>query len=172
MRMMTAEELEDKRKEFYVYGVFVNQTLRYVGKGIGCRYKHCTSGKSHVEQLNWCRDNNYLIEVRLLKENLTNAQSLVYEARLIESYGATLYNVKGMTKEYYQADATKLYSQGRLVDAYKHSSAEVMKEVLVYDRGYWGFSYTWDQATVDSINHQLRNQTPYDQCPKLDLCLV
>lgn len=38
-----------------------------------------------------------------------------------------------------------------------------------YDRDYWKPSwYTWTQKTIDEINEQLRNQTPYEKEKKDD----
>ena len=37
---------------YYVYMCFVDDVLRYIGYGKNDRYKHCTSGRSHVSELN------------------------------------------------------------------------------------------------------------------------
>lgn len=48
-------------------------------------------------------------------------------------------------------------------------SEEDRLEASGYDRDYWKPSwYTWTQQTIDEINEQLRNQTPYEKEKKDD----
>ncbi len=79
-------------EEYYVYKVYVEGTLRYVGKGKGMRYKHAVSGRSSSVQLN--RD--YLegkgIQVKLFKWGLSSENALKEEDKLISENFDSLYN--------------------------------------------------------------------------------
>lgn len=77
--------------QYYVYGVYFNETLVYVGKGKGNRYKHCTSGKSHCHELNNHILNKDNLIVRFIQLGLTEKSALELEYKLlIENHG--LYN--------------------------------------------------------------------------------
>ena len=55
---------------FYLYTVYVNDVIRYVGKGSNDRYLHATSGTSHVYELNKAHFNKDTIKVKNLQEDV------------------------------------------------------------------------------------------------------
>ena len=87
-------------KSYYVYFVFVEGTLRYIGKGKKDRYKHPISGTSSCAELNRDHFAGKCIEVRLGARNLTDAEVLLKEGEYLYSFNGddTLYN-KDIPKE-------------------------------------------------------------------------
>lgn len=83
-----------KEKIYYIYAAYVDGVLRYIGKGSGDRYKHCTSGRSSCVDLNIDLFNGKKIEVKKIRENLSEREALNAEALLIEVNYDTLYNKK------------------------------------------------------------------------------
>lgn len=85
-------------KIYYVYAVFVDNALKYIGKGKGDRYLHTTSGCSHVYGLNESYFKGKLIEVGIIKENLEEREALELETGLIWGFGGAediaLYNIQ------------------------------------------------------------------------------
>jgi hypothetical protein len=80
---------------YYVYLVFVDDDLRYIGKGKGDRYKHAISGASSVAELNRDFFNGCHIEVRLLLGgyDLSEKEALKQEMDALGSnIGDGLYN--------------------------------------------------------------------------------
>ena len=69
---------EDKNV-YYVYGCFVNGVIRYIGKGKGDRWKHCTSGSSTCRELNKDLFDGKNMEVKLLYEGLSEEYALQIE---------------------------------------------------------------------------------------------
>lgn len=56
-----------------------------------------------------------------------------------------------------------------ILNTAREMSEEDRLEASGYDRDYWKPSwYTWTQKTIDEINEQLRNQTPYEKEKKDD----
>lgn len=84
-------------KEHYVYGCYVDGELKYIGKGKGSRYTHCTSGASTCPSLNKDFFSGRDMQVKKFKENLSDAESKELEKILIEIAGRDLYNVAGNT---------------------------------------------------------------------------
>lgn len=85
--------LENKlNKEYYVYLCFVDNVLRYVGKGKKDRYKHCTSGHSHVEQLNLAVAEGLDVYVIIYKKNMCDKEASKLEKFMISKHKGTLYN--------------------------------------------------------------------------------
>jgi hypothetical protein len=78
---------------YYVYVVFVDAEVKYVGKGKGDRYKHPISGSSSCVELNRDFFNGRCIEVRFAGENLTEDKALNMERDLLYSLG---YNEVGL----------------------------------------------------------------------------
>ena len=83
-----------KEKIYYIYAAYVDGVLRYIGKGSGDRYKHCTSGRSSCVDLNIDLFNGKKIDVKKIRENLSEREALNAEALLIEVNYDTLYNKK------------------------------------------------------------------------------
>lgn len=64
--------LNDKyQRVYYVYTVYVDGVLKYIGRGKGNRIDHCKSGKSSCKELNNDFFQNKNIEVIKVEENLT-----------------------------------------------------------------------------------------------------
>ena len=85
----------EANKESYVYGCFVDDELKYVGKGKGNRYTHCTSGTSTCVELNRDFFAGRNMKVKKLKENLTDEDAKDIEKLLMSLLGDRLYNVAG-----------------------------------------------------------------------------
>ena len=84
-------------EKYYVYGCFVDKTLKYVGMGKGNRYKHCTSGKSSCPELNRDFYAGKKLHVELFAENLDRVSALHLESKFIDKNN-DLYNKKaGLT---------------------------------------------------------------------------
>lgn len=82
-------------KTYYVYFVFVNGTLRYIGKGKKDRYKHPVSGASSCAELNRDHFAGKCVEVRLAARNLTESEALLKEGEYLYSFNdgeGNLYN--------------------------------------------------------------------------------
>jgi len=78
----------------YIYMVFVDDQLKYIGKGKGSRYKHPNSGASSVVELNRDYFEGRNIVVRFAKKGLSDQAAILLERDLIGSskrYGR-LYN--------------------------------------------------------------------------------
>lgn len=71
-------------EKYYVYGCFVDKTLKYVGMGKGNRYKHCTSGKSSCPELNRDFYAGKKLHVELFAENLDRVSALHLESEFID----------------------------------------------------------------------------------------
>jgi hypothetical protein len=74
---------EDMPEGFYVYQVVYCGEVIYIGKGIGPRYLHVKSGKSHVVELNRLFFAGEDVSVQIIKDNLNEGQALAYESELI-----------------------------------------------------------------------------------------
>jgi len=51
-KITSKQGIQMKEKIYYIYAAYVDGVLRYIGKGSGDRYKHCTSGRSSCVDLN------------------------------------------------------------------------------------------------------------------------
>ena len=80
-------------KEYYVYLCFVDNVLRYVGKGTGDIFKHCNSGKSTCALLNRDYFNGCKFNIVIYKDGLAEKDALAVEKELIDLHSMTLYNV-------------------------------------------------------------------------------
>lgn len=82
---------------YYVYAVFVDKKLKYIGKGKANRYEHAASGCSHVYGLNESYFKGKLIETGIVKDHLTESEALDLETGLIWGMGGAeniaLYNI-------------------------------------------------------------------------------
>lgn len=74
-----------KPKGHYVYKVLVDGICRYIGSGKNNRYLHGNSGRSSVAELNRAYFSGALIEVIIIKDNLTKDKSLQEEINIINS---------------------------------------------------------------------------------------
>lgn len=86
--------------EYYVYLVYVDQKLKYIGKGFGNRYQHTVSGVSHVFGLNKAYFAGQTIEVVLYADGLSESNALNLESSLISLWyckdKCKLFNSKGI----------------------------------------------------------------------------
>lgn len=86
---------------YYVYVVFVESKLKYIGKGKRDRYLHGISGTSHVFGLNEAYFEGKLMEVGIIKDKMSEEDALVLESQLIIAYGSSehvaLFNSFGNT---------------------------------------------------------------------------
>lgn len=107
-----------QHEESYVYLVFVDKGLKYVGKGCGTRYKHALSGSSSVPELNRDFFAGKNIEVRFLIDSSTDFMATMLERDLIGSLHSkySLYN-RAIPKEFNKLDADQidLYNECRPV---------------------------------------------------------
>lgn len=81
-----------KVEKHYVYACYVDDELKYVGHGIGARYKHCTSGRSSCGELNRDFYAGKKIEVKKLNKGLSKAEAEQIEEDLIRENFDSLYN--------------------------------------------------------------------------------
>lgn len=90
-------------KDHYVYLVFVDKYLRYIGKGNGSRFTHAISGTSHVWSLNKAYFTGSMIEVLCYADGLPSDSALNLEDSLISLWSCTdsrnLYNTKSINKQ-------------------------------------------------------------------------
>jgi len=69
----------------YVYVVKFSDEIVYIGKGIGKRYLHVTSGTSHCKELNRLYFEGATVTVEIHKDNLSSEDALSIEKGLIVS---------------------------------------------------------------------------------------
>lgn len=74
---------------YYVYVVFVDGKLKYIGKGKDKRYLHGISGTSRVFGLNEAYFQGKLMEVGILKDKMGEQEALLLETQLIVAYGSS-----------------------------------------------------------------------------------
>lgn len=79
--------------KYYVYKCFVDDKLRYVGKGKGDRYKHTISGRSTCARLNEAFFDGKEIKIKFFKWGLTDKQALFEESKLINHNVNSLWNL-------------------------------------------------------------------------------
>ena len=79
------ETISDFTKEhnYEVYLAFNGSGNLYVGSGIDGRHKHCTSGKSHVVELNKEVLEGNTVETAILVDGITKEKSLALEKIMI-----------------------------------------------------------------------------------------
>jgi len=78
---------------YYVYVCYVDDIVRYVGKGKGNRYKHCVSGKSTCAELNKALFTGSELSVERVFMGLSEEQAFAWEQEVIDGIGLdNLYN--------------------------------------------------------------------------------
>lgn len=95
-----------KLEKHYVYACYVDGELKYIGNGVGQRYKHCTSGASHVVELNRDLFAGKKLEVKKTHKNLTKSQAEDIEEELIRVNFDSLYNK--VVKQYHLPDVPNI----------------------------------------------------------------
>ena len=85
---------KENKNIYYVYGCYVDRVLKYIGKGKGDRWKHCTSGNSSCKELNRDFFLGKSMNVEILYDNLSEDEALKLE-KLLLSVGNSLYNKQG-----------------------------------------------------------------------------
>jgi hypothetical protein len=88
-------------KEYYVYCIYVDKVPVYIGKGRGSRMHHhlrnfilhnTAVNKVLKDKLNSAANKNQIIDVKTVRENLSNEEALHEESNLISLYGRKIYN--------------------------------------------------------------------------------
>ena len=104
-------------KLYYVYVVFVDGQLKYVGKGKGDRYKHAVSGASSVSELNRDHFSGKYIEVRIVHPDqwLTECEAIKMEM----DYIGTALDLVGCDNLYNKAFPNKYHFWD--IDLYEYS---------------------------------------------------
>jgi hypothetical protein len=83
-------------KKYYTYGIFINSTIIYVGKGTGNRKDHhlknfllhnTAVNRILRSKLSKATENGDKIDVTILVDNLSEDEALIQEANLIQKYG-------------------------------------------------------------------------------------
>lgn len=117
--------------EHYVYAVFVEKKLKYIGKGKGSRFEHGASGCSHVFGLNECYFEGKLIEVGIVKEHLSDEDACKLELGLIWGLGGAehiaLYNLRHsppVYQTYPNMTEDEFYNECRIVKTAKYIKGE------------------------------------------------
>ncbi len=77
------KSVRDVVEGHYVYAASYNDEIVYIGKGYEARYKHCTSGTSHVYELNELHFNGDTVEVEIIKDDMLAHEAFEYERELI-----------------------------------------------------------------------------------------
>lgn len=72
--------------DYLVYAAYVDNTLVYIGSGLEGRQNHCTSGCSHVIELNHSQGQGKEVRVEVLRDELSKGVSLVIERELIKKF--------------------------------------------------------------------------------------
>lgn len=83
-----------KPDNYYVYKVYVDSELSYIGKGKGNRFKHPNSGVSNIYELNKAHFEGKEIVTKIYKLGLCNHEAKLLEKELIYMYKekCTLFN--------------------------------------------------------------------------------
>lgn len=71
--------MKEESNIYYVYGCYVDDVLKYIGKGKGDRWKHCTSGSSTCKELNRDFFLGKKMVVKMLFEGLSEEYALEIE---------------------------------------------------------------------------------------------
>lgn len=116
---------------YYVYVVFVEKKLKYIGKGKGKRYEHPTSGCSHVFGLNRDYFESKLIEVGIAKDRLSEPEALKLEYNMILQFGCSdnvaLYNTSNNSfcpfETYPDMTEKDLYEHCNIIKQVKYDSS-------------------------------------------------
>jgi hypothetical protein len=86
---------------YYVYGIYINDAIVYIGKGCGDRKDHhlrnFINKNSAVNRILNCKlqnaiKNNYVYRVSIINNKLTEQQALLRESELIKHYGRIIDN--------------------------------------------------------------------------------
>lgn len=136
---------------YYVYAVFVEKKLKYIGKGKGSRFEHGCSGCSHVFGLNECFFDGKLIEVGIVKDNLTDDAAQQLELGLIWGFGNSsdiaLYNSHGNNipgETYPNMEEAEFYAGCNIVRSTKYVRGEFARsKPSVYNDRNRGHVYPW-----------------------------
>ena len=81
---------------YYVYGIYINSIIIYVGKGKGNRKDHhlrnflttnTAVSKVLKDKFTNALKNNHPLDVKILKNDLSENEALLYEQTLIQKYG-------------------------------------------------------------------------------------
>jgi len=87
------EQMDGHMQNYYVYIAYIKGVPKYVGKGRGQRYLHCSSGKSSCYKLNRDYFSGEKITVEFAHLNLDEQSALQAEAETIGKLGLeNLYN--------------------------------------------------------------------------------
>lgn len=92
LKELSNDSISNLQRVFYVYFVYVEGELRYIGKGKGKRYKHPTSGISSCRELNRDYFAGKKIEVVKYRQHLDEVEALKVERTQIKKNRKGLYN--------------------------------------------------------------------------------
>lgn len=84
---------DTKNYNYTVYVVKLEDEIVYIGSGLKDRYHHCTSGTSHVYDLNRLHFEGKVVDVQVIKTHITKQESLVIEKELILRHRPTFNKV-------------------------------------------------------------------------------
>lgn len=79
-------------QKHYVYACYVDGEMKYIGHGVGTRYKHCLSGVSSCGELNRDFYSGKSLTVKKLHKGLSKQEAENIEESLIRESFDSLYN--------------------------------------------------------------------------------
>ncbi|WP_391560694.1 hypothetical protein [Robertmurraya sp.] len=137
--------------EHYVYAVFVEKRLKYIGMGKGSRFEHGCSGCSHVFGLNEAYFDGKNIEVGIIKDRLAESEASRLELSLIWGFGSSehiaLFNNKGntlQTQTYPNMTEAEFYAECNIIRDVKYVRGEyARKRNKIYSDKNRGEDITW-----------------------------
>jgi len=135
--------------EHYVYAVFVEKKLKYIGKGKGNRFEHGVSGCSHVFGLNECYFQGKLIEVGIVRDGLSDESACSLEVDLIWGLGSAediaLYNIRNgpsLITTYPNMTEEEFYNECRIIKSVKYIKGQYCIHPAYSDKNR-GEESTW-----------------------------
>lgn len=130
---------------YYVYVVFVDKQLKYIGKGKEKRFEHACSGCSTVFGLNRDYFEGKLIEVGIAKDKMSETEALKLETAMIRtfggSYGISLYNIhnaSSVLETFPDMGEEELYNISKIVRSVRYDKTKPYRPHPFYTDGNRG----------------------------------